>query len=85
MGWSFSISAMLFLTLLVQIQGRGRSSAESGCDLFKGSWVYDNSYSLYNSSMCPFIEHQFSCEINGRPDNMYTKYRWQPAECNLTR
>ncbi|CAJ1964480.1 unnamed protein product [Sphenostylis stenocarpa] len=85
MGWSFSISVVLFLALLFQIHGSGRSFAENGCDLFQGSWVYDDSYPLYESSLCPFIEKQFDCRNNGRPDKFYLKYRWQPTGCNLTR
>ena len=93
MEWSFSISVVLFLTLLIQIHGSGyldhkqaRGFAENyGCNLFQGSWVYDDSYPLYETSQCPFIEREFDCQNNGRPDKFYLKYRWQPAGCNLTR
>jgi len=85
MGWSFSISVVLSLTLLVQIHGNGIRFQKNGCNLFEGSWVYDDSYPLYHSSMCPFIEPAFDCEKNGRPDKFYLNYRWQPTGCNLTR
>ena len=47
---------------------------ENDCDIFDGNWVWDESY---QSEDCMFS--------NGRPDNFYTKWRWQPKDCNLPR
>ncbi|XP_057509700.1 protein trichome birefringence-like 10 [Actinidia eriantha] len=56
-----------------------------GCDIFDGNWVWDETYPLYKSQDCLFLDEGFRCSENGRPDNFYTKWRWQPRNCNLPR
>nr|GMD72610.1 protein trichome birefringence-like 10 [Ipomoea batatas] len=55
------------------------------CDVFEGDWVWDESYPLYHSRDCRFLDEGFRCSENGRPDLFYTKWRWQPRDCDLPR
>lgn len=55
------------------------------CDVFDGNWVWDESYPLYNSTDCSFLDQGFRCNENGRPGSFYTKWRWQPRNCKLPR
>lgn len=55
------------------------------CDLFDGKWVKDDSYPLYKPGSCSFIDEQFSCVANGRPDRDYQKLKWKPKGCTLPR
>ncbi|KAG5603332.1 hypothetical protein H5410_034702 [Solanum commersonii] len=65
----------------VDFLGKGAES----CDIFDGNWVWDESFPLYESKDCNFLDEGFRCSENGRPDNFYTKWRWQPKDCNLPR
>lgn len=57
---------------------------QTSCALFSGSWVRDESYPLYQYS-CPIIDSEFNCQMYGRPDADYLKYRWQPINCQIPR
>ncbi|KAH9625727.1 hypothetical protein KSS87_007923 [Heliosperma pusillum] len=65
------------------IKGKQLDS-NSSCNIFDGSWVYDDDYSpIYDASACPFISDEFDCQKNGRPDQAYLKYKWKPTNCPL--
>ncbi|XP_058110267.1 protein PMR5 [Magnolia sinica] len=55
------------------------------CDLYTGSWVRDTSYPLYQYSSCPIIDAEFNCQMYGRPDSDYQRFRWKPTNCELPR
>ncbi|KAL6657292.1 hypothetical protein ACP70R_005072 [Stipagrostis hirtigluma subsp. patula] len=59
-----------------------------GCDVYKGWWTYDaagEQAPLYRESECEFLTEQVTCMRNGRRDDSYQRWRWQPADCDLPR
>lgn len=62
----------------------GRQLA-SGCNIFQGKWVVDDSNPFYESSACPFIDPDFNCIKYGRPDKEFLKFSWVPVACTLPR
>ncbi|EMS65860.1 hypothetical protein TRIUR3_17105 [Triticum urartu] len=46
-------------------------SSIAQCDVYDGSWVFDESYPLYASNSCPFVDQGFSCEANGRTEQKF--------------
>ncbi|CAH8256329.1 unnamed protein product [Arabidopsis lyrata] len=63
------------------------SSLASDCDIYDGSWVRadDETMPYYPSGSCPYIDRDFNCHANGRPDDAYAKWRWQPNGCDIPR
>ncbi|OEL30910.1 Protein trichome birefringence-like 38 [Dichanthelium oligosanthes] len=84
-GWVLTIIALAAAALPCTSGNSSVSAAAAGCDLFRGRWVADKSYPLYDASACPFVPDVFDCRRNGRPDDAYLKFRWTPANCRLPR
>ncbi|KAK9724215.1 hypothetical protein RND81_05G056000 [Saponaria officinalis] len=61
------------------------SNKKSSCDIFDGSWVYDDSGPVYAPGSCPYVGGSFNCYKSGRPDFGYLNYRWQPYGCDIPR
>lgn len=56
------------------------------CNVAAGKWVYNSSAEpLYTDESCPYIDRQFSCMKNGRPETDYLRWEWQPDDCTIPR
>lgn len=64
---------------------RNSSVVAEKCDVFRGKWVKDEGEPYYWPGSCPFIDVDFDCHKNGRPDDGFLRWRWQPYGCNITR
>ncbi|VAI30557.1 unnamed protein product [Triticum turgidum subsp. durum] len=54
------------------------------CDLAHGRWVFDNeSLPLYREKECNFLTKQLTCLANGRNDDLWQYWQWQPNNCSL--
>ncbi|KAL0910854.1 hypothetical protein M5K25_018950 [Dendrobium thyrsiflorum] len=76
-------SAAFVLSLTLLHSSAAVSVDVPPCDLFVGQWLPDSSYPLYQYSSCPIIDPEFNCQLYGRPDSDYLRYRWKPAGCDL--
>lgn len=65
--------------------GAGAPLKLKECDLYTGTWVEDDNYPIYQPGSCPYVDEAYDCQINGRNDTHYTKWRWKPHACDLPR
>ncbi|KAG8085275.1 hypothetical protein GUJ93_ZPchr0010g11185 [Zizania palustris] len=73
-------------SLLEQPVAAGEDHGGESCDVYRGRWVYDEANApLYKESACGFLTEQVTCMRNGRRDDDYQKWRWQPDGCDLPR
>ncbi|XP_043710482.1 protein trichome birefringence-like 4 [Telopea speciosissima] len=55
------------------------------CDIFDGNWVVDNGPPAYQPGSCAYVEEAFNCFENGRVEDNFLRYRWQPRRCQIPR
>ncbi|XP_057497714.1 protein trichome birefringence-like 3 isoform X1 [Actinidia eriantha] len=58
------------------------------CSVVDGKWVFNSSFKpLYSDRTCPYLDRQFTCVKNGRPDSDsdYRHWEWQLDDCILPR
>jgi hypothetical protein len=58
------------------------------CNVYQGWWTYDAEGAqapLYREPECEFLTEQVTCMRNGRRDDSYQRWRWQPSSCDLPR
>ncbi|KAL8168155.1 hypothetical protein V2J09_009654 [Rumex salicifolius] len=62
------------------------SSSNTSCDYSNGKWVWDDNphWQTYTED-CQFLDPGFRCHRNGRSDQSFRKWRWQPYGCDLPR
>ncbi|PKA55169.1 hypothetical protein AXF42_Ash003806 [Apostasia shenzhenica] len=53
------------------------------CDVFDGRWVKDSTKPYYPPGSCPYVDIDFDCYKNGRPDDEFLRWRWQPYDCDI--
>ena len=74
----------IFVNVTSQVK-KMKSHSYEDCDIFDGKWVRDDSKPYYPGGSCPYIDADFDCHLNRRPDDGYVKWKWQPNGCNIPR
>ncbi|KAG2243062.1 hypothetical protein Bca52824_095093 [Brassica carinata] len=67
-------------------EDRSRGSYED-CDIYDGNWVRadDETMPYYPPGSCPYVDRDFNCHANRRPDDGYVRWKWQPNGCDIPR
>lgn len=80
------LSRFAFLSSNVTPNNSHKSPLVEACDYSRGRWVWDETYprQLYGEN-CPFLDPGFRCRRNGRKNERFRKWRWQPDDCDIPR
>lgn len=57
--------------------------SQKKCDIFDGRWVRDLTKPYYPPGSCPYIDIDFDCYKNGRPEYEFLKWTWKPYGCDI--
>ncbi|KAF5814734.1 putative PMR5 domain, PC-Esterase [Helianthus annuus] len=80
-----SAAALFYLFTILPLAHAHITKQSNQCNFFKGSWIMDRSYPMYNGSECPFVDPGLNCQNNGRADTIYLNFKWKPHACSLSR
>ncbi|KAL4577354.1 hypothetical protein LXL04_013463 [Taraxacum kok-saghyz] len=72
------------LRLLNTATPAGNSTEDVKCNIFQGSWVFDDERETYytNETKCVIDDRQ-NCMKYGRPDTDFMMWKWKPDKCEL--
>ncbi|XP_072959314.1 protein trichome birefringence-like 2 [Typha angustifolia] len=84
-NFSHSSSEANLTARMAEAGANEKGEPSQKCDIFDGRWVKDKNYGYYPAGSCPYIDVDFNCHKNGRPDRDFLKWRWQPYGCNIPR
>ncbi|XP_010553609.1 PREDICTED: protein trichome birefringence-like 2 [Tarenaya hassleriana] len=76
-----------FTSEVKENQSDGTRDSYEDCDIYDGNWVRvdDETMPYYPPGSCPYIDRDFNCFANGRTDDAFVKWRWQPNGCDIPR
>nr|XP_025883003.1 protein trichome birefringence-like 11 [Oryza sativa Japonica Group] len=77
------VSALSLLLLVAVSSGFGAARLTGEISVLRDD--DDERRPLYEPRRCPFVDEGFRCRENGRPDDAFAKWRWQPRHCTLPR
>lgn len=59
------------------------NSLNRNCNIFDGRWVRNDANPYYPPGSCPYVDRDFDCYLNKRPDDNFLKWKWSPYSCDI--